>query len=175
MNREQIEKVQAALDFLCRRLEENGLYSPALQPVVSEAREVLRSQPQGEPVRFATATPATFATLEHKRRRTVATVATVTVAKSPEGQAVIDAARCIRHCEEAERKLKRICACEFSSGGVLKQLCEFHYKREVAVERNALERAAKVCDAQALEPECPERAKYCADAIRALMKEGGGK
>jgi len=53
MNREQIEKVQAALDFLCRRLEENGLYSPALQPVVSEALNILlslRNQPQGEPV-----------------------------------------------------------------------------------------------------------------------------
>ena len=25
---------------------------------------------------------------------------------------------------------------------------------------------AKICDAQALEPECPERAKYCAQAIR---------
>jgi hypothetical protein len=42
---------------------------------------------KSEPIRFATATPATFATLEHKRRRTVATVATVTVAMSPEGQA----------------------------------------------------------------------------------------
>lgn len=50
MNREQRDKVQAALDFLCRRLEENGLYSPALQPVVREAMEALRSQPQGEPV-----------------------------------------------------------------------------------------------------------------------------
>jgi hypothetical protein len=32
----------------------------------------------------------------------------------------------------------------------------------------ALERAALVCDEQAKEPECPERATYCADAIRAL-------
>jgi len=30
----------------------------------------------------------------------------------------------------------------------------------------AIEACAKVCDEQALEPECPERAKYCADAIR---------
>lgn len=33
-----------------------------------------------------------------------------------------------------------------------------------------IEAAAKVCDAQALEPECPERAQYCADAIRALKR-----
>lgn len=31
-----------------------------------------------------------------------------------------------------------------------------------------LEEAAKECDKQAKEPECPERASYCADAIRAL-------
>lgn len=30
------------------------------------------------------------------------------------------------------------------------------------------ERCAKVCDEQAKEPECPERAAYCADAIRAV-------
>lgn len=28
------------------------------------------------------------------------------------------------------------------------------------------EECARVCDAQSQEPECPERAKYCADAIR---------
>lgn len=39
----------------------------------------------------------------------------------------------------------------------------------VADARNAaLEAAAKVCDAQAEETECPERAAYCAEAIRAL-------
>lgn len=32
----------------------------------------------------------------------------------------------------------------------------------------AIEQAAQLCDAQASEPECPERAEYCADAIRAL-------
>lgn len=32
------------------------------------------------------------------------------------------------------------------------------------------ERCAKVCDAQASEPECPERATYCAEAIRQLTK-----
>lgn len=36
-----------------------------------------------------------------------------------------------------------------------------HY---VAQEREA---CAKVCEAQALLPECPERAAYCAEAIRA--------
>jgi len=34
----------------------------------------------------------------------------------------------------------------------------------------ALERAALVCDEQAKEPECPERATYCAEAIRALKE-----
>lgn len=32
------------------------------------------------------------------------------------------------------------------------------------------EECAKVCDAQASEPECPERAQYCAAAIRARSK-----
>ena len=41
---------------------------------------------KSEPVGFATATPATFATQERERGRTVASVATVTVAKSPQGQ-----------------------------------------------------------------------------------------
>ena len=34
-----------------------------------------------------------------------------------------------------------------------------------------IEEAAQVCDSQALEPECPERAQYCADAIRALASK----
>ena len=38
------------------------------------------------PVEFATATPATFATLEGGKGRTVASVATVAVAKPPQGQ-----------------------------------------------------------------------------------------
>lgn len=37
-------------------------------------------------------------------------------------------------------------------------------KQARSAEREA---CAKVCDEQAGEPECPERAKYCADAIRA--------
>lgn len=41
---------------------------------------------KSEPVGFATATVATFATLEGEKGRTVASVATVTVAKSPQGQ-----------------------------------------------------------------------------------------
>ena len=41
---------------------------------------------KSEPVGFATATPATFATEERERGRTVASVATVAVAKSPQGQ-----------------------------------------------------------------------------------------
>jgi hypothetical protein len=41
---------------------------------------------KSEPARFATATPATFATQEGERGRTVASVAGVAVAKSPQGQ-----------------------------------------------------------------------------------------
>ena len=41
---------------------------------------------KSEPVGFATATPATFATPEGGKARTVASVATVAVAKSPQGQ-----------------------------------------------------------------------------------------
>ena len=41
---------------------------------------------KSEPVGFATATPATFATLEGGKGRTVASVATVAVAKPPQGQ-----------------------------------------------------------------------------------------
>ena len=33
------------------------------------------------------------------------------------------------------------------------------------------EACAKVCDEQAKEPECPERAMYCADAIRARSND----
>ena len=46
------------------------------------------------------------------------------------------------------------------------------YEAEIKVEIDAaLERAAEVCDEQAKEPECPERATYCAEAIRALKDE----
>ena len=41
--------------------------------------------------------------------------------------------------------------------------------RAEQARRKALEEAAAVCDEQAKEPECPERARYCADAIRALI------
>lgn len=40
-----------------------------------------------------------------------------------------------------------------------------------AATDTALERAALVCDEQAKEPECPERATYCAEAIRALKEQ----
>jgi hypothetical protein len=36
------------------------------------------------------------------------------------------------------------------------------------VQRAERERCAKVCEDQANEPECPERAMYCAEAIRAM-------
>ena len=36
--------------------------------------------------------------------------------------------------------------------------------------RQGLEDAARVCDEQQTEGECPERASYCAEAIRALKE-----
>ena len=83
-------------------------------------------------------------------------------------------ARLMAQLQEAERKLKRICKCEFSAGGVLKKSCEYHNQREVAVERNALEQAAKVCIALAEDADRCERENGwdCENAIRALMKEG---
>lgn len=38
--------------------------------------------------------------------------------------------------------------------------------------KDALEQAAKICEEQAKEGECPERAVYCAEAIRSLIKKG---
>lgn len=35
-----------------------------------------------------------------------------------------------------------------------------------AIARAVAERCAALCELQAAEPECPERATYCADAIR---------
>lgn len=38
-------------------------------------------------------------------------------------------------------------------------------------QADAFDLAAVVCDEQQLEPECPERASYCAEAIRALKEK----
>lgn len=46
---------------------------------------------KSDPVGFATATPATFATQERERGRTVASVATVAVAKTRQGQTALPA------------------------------------------------------------------------------------
>ncbi len=48
--------------------------------------------------------------------------------------------------------------------------CEEHgYQRGLTAGfAMAIAMAANACDEQASEPECPERAKYCADAVRAL-------
>lgn len=64
---------------------------------------------------------------------------------------------------ELERLKRRQCKCEFSSGGVLKKSCEYHNQREKVAERNALERAAKVCD----EADKSTHPAELADAIRA--------
>lgn len=46
------------------------------------------------------------------------------------------------------------------------QTRDAHFAR--LARATAFEEAAKVCEQQSSEPECPERAQYCADAIRAL-------
>ena len=43
------------------------------------------------------------------------------------------------------------------------------------IKAEGMEEAADICDTQALEPECPERATYCAEAIRAKADELRGK
>jgi len=45
---------------------------------------------------------------------------------------------------------------------------ELAWKSWQASRKVAMEDAAKICDEQATEPECPERAVYCAEAIRRL-------
>lgn len=44
------------------------------------------------------------------------------------------------------------------------ELMDLAVREAVRVEREA---CAQICDEQANDPECPERAKYCAEAIRA--------
>jgi hypothetical protein len=90
--------------------------------------------------------------------------------------------------EELERKLKRICKCEFSSGGVLKKSCEYHNQREVAVERKLREAHregvkeaavvawgyfADLAASRRINPAALDDEFKVCDAIRALMKEGG--
>ena len=79
-------------------------------------------------------------------------------------------ARLMAKLQEVERKLKRMCKCEFSAGGVLKKSCEYHNQREVAIERNALEQAAKACQD---DESGRDGGGYYAEIIRALIKEGG--
>ena len=65
---------------------------------------------------------------------------------------------------EQARMVKDDCAEAWQEGfkdGYEKGVSAFH--DSVKIEREA---CAKVCDDQANEPECPERAKYCAAAIR---------
>jgi len=55
------------------------------------------------------------------------------------------------------------------SAARVKEAIIAHIDQHVASQvQAAFEAAAKVCDEQASLPECPERANYCADAIRAL-------
>ena len=64
-----------------------------------------------------------------------------------------------------------------SSSFYCRETLEQHALSAYRAGRNAgLEEAAGICDSQTKEPECPERASYCADAIRALKSdsEDGG-
>lgn len=83
--------------------------------------------------------------------------------------------------EEAERKLKRICKCEFSSGGVLKKPCEYHNRLHAQARVEGMEEAAKVCDAMDTEQfpgnqmvfqrDCARRLSA---AIRSAIEKGRG-
>jgi len=56
-------------------------------------------------------------------------------------------------------------------GGYTELEVDLAWQAYQAATDAALERAAEVCDEQAKEPECPERATYCAEAIRALKEQ----
>lgn len=94
--------------------------------------------------------------------------------------------------EEAERKLKNACehcgsikiwasGCPRCSAPVCCDSCcqiadterRLHIaERKLAAARaEGMEEAARICEQQAHEPECPERAQHCADAIRAALAE----
>ena len=47
-------------------------------------------------------------------------------------------------------------------------ITENEYQRGL---NDGLEQAARICEKQVNEPECPERAQYCAEAIRARIKK----
>ncbi len=49
-----------------------------------------------------------------------------------------------------------------------KAVAEAAWRASAAAEREA---CAAICDEQAKEPECPERAKYCAEAIRSAAND----
>ena len=57
--------------------------------------------------------------------------------------------------------LRKIRGCEGDAAA--QAVLEYAIGEAVLAEREA---CAQVCDAQADEPECQERAEYCADAIR---------
>lgn len=76
---------------------------------------------------------------------------------------------------ELQRKLKRICKCEFSSGGHLKHPCEFHEGVRRSTREAALEEAANECDEEAKNLKAYTRVWHAirnrAWAIRALKKQ----
>lgn len=51
--------------------------------------------------------------------------------------------------------------------GAVMRIVEAAWEAATLAEREA---CAKVCDEQANEPECPERARYCAEAIRERLQ-----
>ena len=60
---------------------------------------------------------------------------------------------------------------EFSTGSIFQDYIEPFAKVIKEAQLEAYENAAKICDEQTNEPECPERAAYCAKAIRDAMNK----
>ena len=55
--------------------------------------------------------------------------------------------------------------------GIASALATIPEQSLAAYRNKVIEECAEKCDAQSIEPECPERAKYCADAIRAMKEQ----
>ena len=139
------------------RLTENQLLQDSATAAVMERAEkaeaelsALRSQPQGEPVCPNCISPWKCNGPHITEREAMSEYWTAPLVPEAElaalraelteqcrlnGMGQEREARLMAQLQEAERKLKRICKCEFSSGGVLKKSCEYHNQREKVAER----------------------------------------
>ena len=68
----------------------------------------------------------------------------------------------------AQGELKKHCACRFTSGGHLKKPCEFHKRISDVASREALERAATICEDAYMRFGHAADVTVCAKDIRAM-------